>query len=286
MVAERFAAVPAKLRTDHGSWGTPHLGDHFDCYIEGLTLDRSGNIYVVDIPESQVLKVTPAGDWSVVSAYDGRPKGLKVLPDGRLLISDNRRGIMEVDPLTGEAKVVLARSPHGHFQACNDIAFSKRGDVIFTDQAASSLAEPNGCVYRWRTDGSVDRVISNAPGPNGLVFSRDESQILVSIVRANAIWNITLDPEGRHEKTGLFIQLSGGIGPDGLALDEEGGLIVAHLGIGTWRFDRRGRPTHFIETPGYDMSSSVAFGGSDRRTLFISEATGIIYRVRMPYAGV
>ena len=38
-------------------------------------------------------------------------------------------------------------------------------------------------------------------------------------------------------KVGLFIQMSGGhAGPDGMALDEEGGLVIAHLG----RLPKRG----------------------------------------------
>jgi hypothetical protein len=47
---------------------------------------------------------------------------------------------------------------------------------------------------------------------------------------------------------GLFIQMSGGTaGPDGLALDAEGGLVACHPGTGVWRFDRMGRPTHLVE---------------------------------------
>ncbi len=93
--------------------------------------------------------------------------------------------------------------------------------------------------------------------------------------------------DGGVSKVGTWIQLSGGFaGPDGLAVDVEGGVVVAHLGIGIWRFDRRGRPTHLAELPEDNYGTNVAFGGPDGRSLFITEsATGCILRCEMPVAG-
>lgn len=287
LFAERLSTVPAELRRPHPGFTTPHLGSIFDCYIEGASVDRAGNILMVDIPASRVLKLSPQGEWSIVAEYDGRPKGLKIHRDGRLFIADNRRGIVIVSPETGVTDVALTRSPYGNFQACNDIGLARSGHVIFTDQAASCLSEANGSVYRWRENGSVERLVNNAPGPNGICYNLTETQIHIAITRANAIWTLWLNADGTRDKLMLFIQMSGGIGPDGLVVDEQGGLIVAHLGIGVWRFDKRGRPTHFIETPGGDLCSSVAFGSGDSRTLYITEAaTGSIYQVEMPYKGV
>jgi gluconolactonase len=278
--------MPEIYRKVHPTFGRPHLGPRFDCYIEGATTDWDGNLYVVDIPYSRIFRIRPDGSWNLVLEYDGRPKGLALHPDGRIMVSDNVLGIMAFDPAVGSIQPLLSRGPFGNFRACNDITVSDAGDVIFSDQAASNLSEPNGAVYRWRAGGAVERLVADVPGPNGVVLTPDGSRLLVSATRANAIWCLELDDDGHHLKTGNFVQLSGGIGPDGLAFDEEGGLVVAHLGIGVWRFDVRGRPTHFIETPGGDMCSSVAFGGSDRRTLLITEAsTGTIYAVAMPVPG-
>jgi gluconolactonase len=88
-------------------------------------------------------------------------------------------------------------------------------------------------------------------------------------------------------KVGLFIQLSGGLGPDGLALDASGGLAVAHAGLGTvWLFDAFGEPSLRIRTPGGVLSTNIAYGGVDNRDLFITEsASARIFRVRAPVAG-
>lgn len=287
LTADPFSRMPDEYRATHPTFGRPHLGASFECYIEGATVDRAGNLYVVDIPYSRIFRVAPDGTWELAARYDGRPKGLALHPDGRLLVSDNVLGIMSFDPATGTVAPLLSRGPFGNFRACNDITVTDHGDAIFSEQAASHLGEPNGAVYRWRSERQVERLVSNVPGPNGLVLSADGSRLLVSATRANAVWCLELDPDGSHLKTGNFIQLSGGIGPDGLAVDEEDGVVVAHLGIGVWRFDMRGRATHFIETPGGDMCSSVAFAGADRRTLMITEAgTGSIHAVTMPVPGV
>jgi gluconolactonase len=72
-----------------------------------------------------------------------------------------------------------------------------------------------------------------------------------------------------------------------MALDEEGGLIVCQIGIGVWRFDARGIPTHLIESDVGTHMTNVCFGGVDRKTLYITEAdSGSILSVAMPISGV
>jgi gluconolactonase len=286
LTAELFSRMPNELRQVHPTFGRPYLGDAFDSYIEGACFDREGKLFVVDIPHSRVLRITPDGDWSVIASYDGRPKGLSVHRDGRLFVSDNVLGIIEIDPASGGVRIAITRSPYGHLQACNDLSFTPSGDLLVTDQAASSLAEPNGCLFRWRADGRAERLVSNIPGPNGVVANRDETQVFVSATRANAVWNVQLTSEGATERVGIFAHMPGGFGPDGLTLDEAGGLIVAQPGIGVFRFSSRGRATHFIEPPDGDLMTSVAFAPGTRN-LYITEAsTGSIYRAEMPYEGV
>ena len=111
--------------------------------------------------------------------------------------------------------------------------------------------------------------------------------IFVAVTRANAVWRLPIMPDGGVSKVGVAIQLSGGLsGPDGLALDAEGGLVVAHAGMGVWRFDRFLRPTHFIEPVGGHFPTNIAFGGEGNRTLFMTESeSGTILSAELPVAG-
>jgi gluconolactonase len=88
-------------------------------------------------------------------------------------------------------------------------------------------------------------------------------------------------------KCGVYLQLSGGnAGPDGMAFDDEDGLYVCHLGVGIWRFDSNGSPTHLFETGVGQHMTNLAFGGPDNRTLYITESdTGTILRARVPIPG-
>src|SRR5690606_529950 len=83
------------------------------------------------------------------------------------------------------------------------------------------------------------------------------------------------------------LQLSGGVGPDGLALDAAGGLAVAHAGLGAvWLFSNRGEPLYRINTPAGAMSTNVAYGGPQNKDLFITEsASGQIFRANLAVAG-
>src|SRR5687768_15091000 len=57
----------------------------------------------------------------------------------------------------------------------------------------------------------------------------------------NAVWRIPL-LDGAATKVRIVVQLSGSIGPDGLALDRRGQLLVVQPPLWVWRFDRYGRP--------------------------------------------
>ena len=86
----------------------------------------------------------------------------------------------------------------------------------------------------------------------------------------------------------MFLQLSGGLaGPDGMAMDEAGNLFVAHSGLGTvWMFDRLGEPIARVRSCAGIRTTNVAFGGPDRKSLFITESEeGVILRAELATAG-
>ena len=92
--------------------------------------------------------------------------------------------------------------------------------------------------------------------------------------------------DGGISKVGVFLNLSGGGGPDGITIDLEGGLIVAQPGVGVLRFSEQGLLTHFVDVPKGASASNVVFGGEENRTLFITDsANGSVLKVDMPVAG-
>ena len=288
--ADVFAKIPAELGiTGRKSWWAEIQfgGADTPTFLEGPSFDREGNLWVVDIPWGRLLKITPSGEVSVGAEYDGEPNGLKFHKDGRAFICDHKNGIMVFDPKTGQVDPFLERASLERFKATNDLVFARNGDIYFTDQGQTSLADPTGRLYRLRTDGRLECLLDNIPSPNGLVLNKAENVLFLAVTRANAIWKITLLANGDIAKVGTYIQMSGGNGPDGLAIDEDDNLAVCHVGFGAvWLFSARGEPMLRIDAPDGLMTTNCAYGGPDNKTLYITESkTGTVLSAPMPVPG-
>lgn len=290
VTAECFARLPDDLRRagQRSAWLDLHLrGAARHSLLEGPSFDRAGNLFLVDVAFGRIFRISPDGRFTVVAEYDGEPNGLKIHRDGRVFVADHRHGIMMLDPATGTVDPVCTGHAGAPFKGVNDLFFDMSGDLYFTDQGQTGLHDPAGRVFRLRADGSLDLVLSGLPSPNGLVLNRDETALYVAVTRDNAIWRLPLLLDGSVSKVGAFIRLSGGVGPDGLALDAEGGLAVAHIGLGAvWLFDPVGEPVLRINLPEGRSPTNLAFGGTDNRTLFITEAeSGCVYTARLDIPG-
>jgi gluconolactonase len=108
------------------------------------------------------------------------------------------------------------------------------------------------------------------------VLNAVENVLYLAVTRANCVWRVRLLPDGTATKVGVFVQLSGSLaGPDGLALDEEDGLAIAHAGYGVvWICDRPGDPVIAIRSPEGVYMTNVGYGGADLRDLYITESYG------------
>ena len=256
--------------------------------LEGPSFDRQGNLYVVNISYGQVFRITPAGDVALIAEYEGEPNGLKIHKDGRIFIADHVRGLLELDSETGKVSSVLKGAQHEPFKGLNDLVFNSVGDLFFTDQGESDLRKPDGRVWVRRADGKVQLVLDCVPSPNGLVVTKDNLFLYLAVTRANAVWRVPMRRDGTLGRVGTWIQMSGGTGPDGMALDEAGGIAVAHAGMGSiWLFDDLGRPTAEIPVPKGRLTTNVAYGGPDRRTLYITEADSrTVYMAKVQVPGL
>lgn len=284
-----FARYPDELRTATSSseWnvGQP-AGLAASSFLEGPSFDRQGTLWCVDIVNGRLLNVDSSGQFSVAVEYDGWPNGLKIRDDGLVFIADYKHGIMIHEPGSKVVKPFLVRAGMERFKAVNDLFFTAEGDLYFTDQGLTGLHDPTGRVFRVKRDGTIDCLLSNVPSPNGLVMDLDEHALLLAVTRANAIWRVPITTGG-VAKVGNFIQMSGGFGPDGLALDSVGGLLVAHAGMGAvWVFNSRGEPTYRVNTLGGNLSTNLAFGGQGNSEIFIVEShSAQIYRATLSVAG-
>jgi gluconolactonase len=288
--AEVFTVMPEHFRKRgvRTPWVEANSGGaDVHSFLEGPSFDRAGNLYVVDIPFGRIFRISPQGEWTLVVEYDGEPNGLKIHKDGRLFIADYRNGIMVLDPASGKIAPFLVRRNSESFKGVNDLFFASNGDLYFTDQGQTGMHDPTGRVYRLSATGKLDCLIDTVPSPNGLVMNPEENVLFIAVTRGNCVWRGPLMKNGSLTKVGVFYQLYGPSGPDGLAMDVEGNLAVSHARSGNvWLFSKKGVPLLRVDTCAGDLNTNLAYGGADGRDLYITESeTGTVMRAQLPVAG-
>jgi|MudIll2142460700_1097286.scaffolds.fasta_scaffold82303_2 gluconolactonase len=283
-----FTELPAKFRrTGRSGWGDHNKhGASLHSFLEGPCFDTHGNLYVVDIPWGRIFRIREDAEWELFVEYDGWPNGLKFHRDGRLFVADYRRGILAIDPETRTISTVVSHWRSESLKGVNDLSFADNGDLWFTDQGQTGMTDATGRVFRLTAAGELCCLSDRVPSPNGIVQNRNNTAVLVA-TRENAIWHLPVHADGTTSKVRVFIQLSGGGGPDGLAMDVDDGLAVCHAGLGSvWLFSPLGEPLLRVRSCRGVSTTNLAFGGADRRTLYMTEAeSGAILIARAPRPG-
>jgi gluconolactonase len=269
-------------------------GQEVDCFLEGPSFDRAGNLYVVDIPNGRIFRITPDLAWTVVAEYDGWPNGTAFHRDGSLWITDYRRGLLKlrVSSASGtshglsEPEVILGHRNSESFKGMNDLTFDRDGDCYFTDQGQTGLHDPSGRVYRLRANGILDVVMAGVPSPNGVALDTTNKFIFVAVTRANQVWRGPLLADGSASKVHAFRTFFGTSGPDGMAVAADNGLVVAHASLGgAFLCNARGEVTHFIRSPAGHTVTNVAYRPGTSKLVMTESESGSILEADLPAPG-
>jgi sugar lactone lactonase YvrE len=150
--------------------------------------------------------------------------------------------------------------------------------------------EPEGALYRVDTDLAITRIRGGLVVSNGIAFSPDGRTLYHIDSRPGRIDAYDYDIETGTASSPRVLRDYQGLGcrPDGCTIDAEGCLWVAEIDGGRLaRYAPDGTLDRTVMLP-VSKPSSVGFGGSDLRTLFI---TTISYgltdeqRAAQPWAG-
>ena len=262
-------------------------GHEIDSFLEGPSFDREGNLYVTDIPFGRIFRISPALEWTMLCEYDGWPNGIAIHRDGSLWIADYRRGLLRHSREGGNPVPVLGHRNSESFKGLNDLTFDALGQCYFTDQGQTGLHDPTGRVYRLRASGQLDCLLSNVPSPNGLALDASGKVLFIAVTRANAVWRGPLLADGNLSKVGAFRTFFGASGPDGLAVDVDNRLVVAHASLGgAFVLNARAEVTHFIKSPAGSTVTNVAFRPGESKLVMTESETGSILEADMPASGV
>ncbi|KTS74898.1 SMP-30/gluconolactonase/LRE family protein [Pantoea stewartii] len=271
-----FTRLPDHFRQpdSHNAWAAANRGGQLtDSFLEGPVWHPSGCLYLTDIPYGRIFRVDMAGNWELVVQYDGEPNGMKLTDPDTLLITDYRHGLMKLCLKENTIAPWLSRRNSESFRGVNDLTPDSRGNLYFTDQGQTGLHDPSGRVYRLSQDGQLSVLLDNCPSPNGLVLSPDEKVLYVAMTRGNVIWRVPLQRDGSVSKVGQFFTSHGPSGPDGIAVNAQGELLIANPGLGrVWLLNDLAEPIEILTSPVGRSTTNLCFGGDQRRQLFITES--------------
>lgn len=279
VVPELFSALPATQRkrqqaSEHGE--NQKRGRLLDCFLEGPVVVED-ILYLTDIPFGRILSLDLATKvWQVIHEYDGEPNGMAWHAQRKqLIIADFKQGLLAFDISSRKLETVMARFNGERLKGPNDVVIDREGSIIFTDQGMSGLQDPTGRVFRVSADGGrVDVLLRNGVSPNGLVLNEKQDTLFVAMTRDNSVWALPLYPDGSVQRTGRFSSYFGIGGPDGMATDVEGNVLVAHSTLGSVFVHRKdGTPFRRISTTAYGSgTTNLTWGGENCSTLYIVES--------------
>jgi gluconolactonase len=303
--------VPANAKLDRVATGFT--------WVEG-PIWVNGSLFFADIPSNSIRRWTPGKGVTIFlqpsgykgyAPYGGREpgsNGMTLDAQGRLTVAGHaQRDIFRFESLNSEAvQTVLAdRYQSLRLNSPNDLVYRSDGSIYFTDppyglrkqndsdpekelQVNGVYRIPAGAAQKPGAPPSRDDLqllISDLPRPNGIAFSPGEKFLYVDNSEPKKIWmRYSVLPDGTLADPKLLYDAtndSGNGGPDGMKVDVQGNIYSAGPG-GVVIISPDGKRLATLLIP--ERVANVAWGGSDRKTLYICASTSV-YRVKLSIAG-
>lgn len=294
----------AKLKTE----ATGEVGGEGPAWHPELGVLMSGH-------NRHINQLDPTGK-AIIYRKDAGTNGLLFDAKGRLLACEPGKRRVTRTELDGSITVLTDNYDGKKYNQPNDISVDSQGRIYFTDPyygggVKLEMTDQDGKivegVYRIDLDGKVKRIIGRElERPNGILVSADDKHLFVADNNnsrkggARKLYRYDLNKDGsvNMESRKLLHDWGEGRGPDGLKQDTKGRLYVAgglskpnppnepakdKLG-GIYVIDpESGKLLDFLQVP-RDEVTNCAFGGADRKTLYITGG-GTLFSIRTTTAG-
>ncbi len=170
-----------------------------------------------------------------VAHTGGRPLGIEIDLEGRLLVCDAKKGLLRIDPGSGALEVVTDRVAGVPMVFCNNAAIASDGTVWFSDSSKIFGIEHwkddlvqntrTGRLLRLGEDGDVEVVLEGLAFANGVALAPDESYVAVAETAARTVVRRWLTGPLAGERDFLVEDLPGY--PDNIARGSDGLIWVS-----------------------------------------------------------
>ncbi|MBK9170720.1 MAG: SMP-30/gluconolactonase/LRE family protein [Bryobacterales bacterium] len=204
-------------------------------FAEGPTFDSKGNFYFTNyLRRGTIGRMTPDGTVSVWFTLDrGAPNGLRVDHQDRVLVCDQDGGRLLRVNAEGTRMEVLAETFEGKpLNGPNDVIVDRDGNIYFTDPKGSNAQKRIGGLYRLRTNGKLERLLTGLAFPNGLAITPDGKSLYYVESYLSRLSAFDFGPGGEvanHRALAQFLPHP----LDGIAFDEHSRLWITHYTAGS-----------------------------------------------------
>jgi sugar lactone lactonase YvrE len=234
--------------------------------------ERAGVLRWVDVFGRQLHAFDPrTGEDRAVAVEE--PLHAVALTHGEELLGAFDDALALIDPETGTARRILDLIDGTRINL-NDGKADARGR-FWVGAKARDWANPIGSLFRVDPDLSVHVMEEGVRLSNGMGWSPDGRTMYYADSAPREIYAYDFDAAAgtiARRRTLVRIAEEHGL-PDGMAVDAEGFLWVAQWNGGrVVRYDPDGKAERVVELP-VSRPTSVAFGGPDRATLYITSGT-------------
>lgn len=243
---------------------------------EGALWDTVENrLLWLDLRKPAVYRFDPATGRNVklklpLHGYIG---GMVLRAKGGMMLLD-QRGIFSVGPGSDRLRPFAKPAKDMRKLWFNDAKCDCRGN-LWTGVCDRNELLPIGTFYRIGPKGKATTIDSKIICPNGPAFSPDGRVCYWADSVARKIYRYDIEPAtGKVGSRRLFAAVPSDKGePDGMTVDREGGVWSAHWG--GWcitRYSPDGKVDRVIALP-VPRPTSLAFGGDNLETLFVTSAS-------------
>ena len=261
----------------------------------GLAVDDAGTAFFTDAVKGKVYRWDSATQTAeVLAEVKGQPQVLAFVAPTTLLAIANERAVFRLSSAMAGPAEPVAEMPELLPQTTLLLPVGLHNSL----SVMQDMMEHRGYIYRPRSNTAIVSVVPNehrgyyyAPGTQAAIMAGGtwrpnlQSSQLAPFVAGTShyltseddgrTYLVTLQPDGKLGSA-VFNERGG----TSVVTDTAGNVYIA--GEQVWIYDRNGKPAGVLEIP--ERPGSLAFGGADRRTLYIAARTSL-YSIRTKTAG-
>ncbi len=213
-------AVNRKI-ADVALWPAPGVGP------EDIAVDEEGFVYA-GLEDGRLLRFAPeGGEPEVIGDTRGRPLGVEIDPEGRVVICDAYKGLLRLDP-DGSLATLVDSFEGEKFLLTNNASIAGEGTIYFSVSSTRfdlahyklDLIEHSGTgrLFSLSPDGDLRKLLDGLYFANGVALSSDESFVAVNETGAYRTTRLWLNGDQAGERDVLIDNLPGF--PDNLSHED------------------------------------------------------------------